>query len=82
MGHRGWASDSLPVTTKWGDIPACSHIEIDCAGDGEPFPVSVASEKSRVEVRAGIEPTYADLQSAASPFCHRTRHGALAISTL
>lgn len=25
-----------------------------------------------VEVRAGIEPTYADLQSATSPFCHRT----------
>lgn len=25
-----------------------------------------------LEVRAGIEPTYADLQSAASPFCHRT----------
>ncbi len=26
----------------------------------------------RVEVRAGIEPTFADLQSAASPLCHRT----------
>ena len=25
-----------------------------------------------VEVRAGIEPTFADLQSAASPLCHRT----------
>ncbi len=25
-----------------------------------------------VEVWAGIEPTYADLQSAASPFCHQT----------
>ena len=25
-----------------------------------------------MEVRAGIEPTYADLQSATSPFCHRT----------
>ena len=25
-----------------------------------------------VEVRAGIEPAYADLQSAASPLCHRT----------
>jgi hypothetical protein len=26
----------------------------------------------RLEVRAGIEPAYADLQSAASPLCHRT----------
>lgn len=25
-----------------------------------------------LEVRAGIEPTFADLQSAASPLCHRT----------
>jgi hypothetical protein len=25
-----------------------------------------------MEVRAGIEPAYADLQSAASPLCHRT----------
>ena len=25
-----------------------------------------------MEVRAGIEPTFADLQSAASPLCHRT----------
>lgn len=25
-----------------------------------------------LEVRAGIEPAYADLQSAASPLCHRT----------
>src|SRR5579862_8476822 len=29
----------------------------------------------KLEVRAGIEPTYADLQSAASPLCHRTRLG-------
>ena len=28
-----------------------------------------------LEVRAGIEPTYADLQSAASPLCHRTSAG-------
>jgi hypothetical protein len=26
----------------------------------------------KLEVRAGIEPTFADLQSAASPLCHRT----------
>ena len=26
-----------------------------------------------LEVRAGIEPAYADLQSAASPLCHRTQ---------
>ncbi len=25
-----------------------------------------------LEVRAGIEPAFADLQSAASPLCHRT----------
>ncbi len=25
-----------------------------------------------LEVRAGIEPAYTDLQSAASPLCHRT----------
>jgi hypothetical protein len=25
-----------------------------------------------LEVRAGIEPAYADLQSDASPLCHRT----------
>jgi hypothetical protein len=25
----------------------------------------------RLETRAGIEPAYADLQSAASPLCHR-----------
>jgi hypothetical protein len=30
-----------------------------------------------LEVRAGIEPTYADLQSAASPLCHRTPSEAL-----
>ena len=28
-----------------------------------------------MEARAGIEPTYADLQSAASPLCHRARAG-------
>ena len=28
--------------------------------------------KGLLEVRAGIEPTFADLQSATSPFCHRT----------
>ncbi len=26
---------------------------------------------SGMEARAGIEPTYTDLQSAASPLCHR-----------
>jgi hypothetical protein len=26
----------------------------------------------KLEVRGGIEPPYADLQSAASPLCHRT----------
>ncbi len=29
-------------------------------------------ESRRLEVRAGIEPAYADLQSDASPLCHRT----------
>jgi hypothetical protein len=28
-----------------------------------------------LEVRAGIEPAYADLQSATSPLCHRTKGG-------
>ncbi len=27
---------------------------------------------NHLEVRAGIEPAYTDLQSAASPLCHRT----------
>ena len=27
--------------------------------------------RERMEARAGIEPTYTDLQSAASPLCHR-----------
>ena len=31
-----------------------------------------AGNGRQVEVRAGIEPTFADLQSAASPLCHRT----------
>lgn len=35
-----------------------------------------------LEVRAGIEPTYADLQSAASPFCHRTTAVCGAISSV
>lgn len=35
-----------------------------------------------LEVRAGIEPTYADLQSATSPFCHRTSTETGAISLL
>ena len=29
------------------------------------------------QVRAGIEPTFADLQSAASPLCHRTKSNQL-----
>ncbi len=29
----------------------------------------------KLEVRAGIEPAYADLQSDASPLCHRTPAG-------
>ena len=33
--------------------------------------------KGVLEVRAGIEPTFADLQSAASPLCHRTSRGVL-----
>ena len=45
-----------------------------------PLSVPVNQVKSRnirkltekLEVRAGIEPTYADVQSAASPLCHRT----------
>ena len=31
-----------------------------------------ANSLKKLEVRAGIEPTFADLQSAASPLCHRT----------
>ncbi len=34
-----------------------------------------------LEVRAGIEPAYTDLQSAASPLCHRTILWVAAVSS-
>ena len=36
-----------------------------------------ATEGSGLEVRAGIEPASADLQSDASPLCHRTPEASL-----
>ena len=35
-------------------------------------PMNGLSEIGLVEVRAGIEPAFEDLQSSASPLCHRT----------
>ena len=39
---------------------------------GSPWIGNALAPAMVLEVRAGIEPTFADLQSAASPLCHRT----------
>ena len=44
-----------------------------------PVPVRYLKYSGKLEARVGIEPTYTDLQSAASPLCHRATvpvHGA------
>jgi hypothetical protein len=62
-------------------VPVANHQ--DCrAGEGRnleeiqgPFEkkaILTAKSLKQLEVRGGIEPPYADLQSAASPLCHRT----------
>ena len=40
------------------------------------LPEQASGDRGMLEVRGGIEPPYADLQSAASPLCHRTQGAA------
>ena len=83
-GPVGAGEEAVPVSDyrllqhQVGDAPRKPTI----AGVPSSPRVRCGSAKiyaTRSEVRAGIEPTFADLQSAASPLCHRTspREGAV-----
>jgi hypothetical protein len=56
---RGWPAFAGHDTETY-DVTAIDSV------------VSPQALSGKLEVRAGIEPTFADLQSAASPLCHRT----------
>ena len=59
----------VPGTT----ILRSRHVAVQCENQTPSVKIGNASEViDRMEVRGGIEPPYADLQSAASPLCHRT----------
>ena len=72
--HTGGFSPELP--------PLIRALGMHCIAPGETtsenggiqrfFAGGCAGLRVVLEVRAGIEPAYADLQSAASPLCHRT----------
>ncbi|CCC98212.1 protein of unknown function [Azospirillum baldaniorum] len=64
----GWgrAGGRRSATPKRGKAPGRTGTMLI-----ERFDFAAVSAASRMEARAGIEPTYTDLQSAASPLCHR-----------
>jgi hypothetical protein len=54
-------------------VVCSSATPIECESTNPNVKIrNVAYPIEILEVRAGIEPTFADLQSAASPLCHRT----------
>lgn len=84
-GRPSYDDRPFILAREEGFEPPTSRLTADCS-TAELLPISARQRRSctwkpyshtprfrHVEAGAGIEPTYADLQSAASPLCHPAR---------